>query len=407
MPRGKILFSQIMSFLPLPEFHRIVQRYQGNHKIQDFTCLDHFRALAFSHLTFRRSLRDIEETLRANARSLYHMGFRCSTISRNTLAHANAIRPWQIYAEYALVLIQEARELYAGEDFAKDLDTTVFALDSATIDLCLSHYPRATFHAAKKTSSTRKLPRQPPEENPSELLRIFKGKTQDIRKLEEVCWEPEALYVLDQDHLDFRRLRHLHDARAYFVTRTKKKLHFAVAASRPFAPEKGIQDDQVIHLKKPRAFARVPEGLRRIRFADPGSGKRVVCLSNHHSLSPETIATLDKQRCQVELFLKWLQQYLRIDYFYGTSDNAVRIQIWVAVSVYVLLAIIRKKLGIQHDLPGILEHLSASIFEERPLQSFFQETPPQPTLPPSNQLILFKLDLDNNDQWSVFFWAVS
>jgi len=388
MPRGKILFAQVMAYLPLRQFHRIVRHHRGNHKIQDFTCLDQFLAMAFAQLTFRSGLRGIETTLRANARSLYHRGFRCRTISRNTLAHANETRPWQIYAQFALTLIHRARQLYAGEELAVELDTRVFALDSTTIDLCLKLFPWASFRATKAAVKLHTLLNL--RGNIPEFVRISNGKLPDVQVLDEMVFEAGAFYVVDRGYVDFARLHRLHRERAFFVTRAKKNLDFAVVGSHPVDKATGLRCDQTIRLRGKQSSDRYPARFRRIKYRDPLTGRGLVFLTNNFALPAIVITQLYKQRWQVELFFKWLKQHLRIRSFYGYSDNAVRTQVWIAITVYVLLAIIRKELCIDRELHDILEILSASAFQETPLlQACSQESLLDEATEDCNQLLLF------------------
>ena len=390
MPRGKILFAQVMAHLPLRQFHQIVDRHHGNHKIQDFTCLDQFLAMAFAQLTFRNGLRGIESTLRANSHCLYHMGFRCGTISRNTLANANEVRPWQIYAEFALLLIQQARYLYAGEELAVDLDASVFALDSTTIDLCLSLFPWAPFRTTKAAIKLHTLLNL--RGNIPEFILISDGKMGDVKILDELVFEPGAFYIFDRGYLDFKRLYHMHRQAVFFVTRAKKRFDFQVVESRAVEKATGLRCDQSIRLSGIKSAKRYPERLRRIKYVDPDTGNRLIFLTNNLSLPPLVIALLYKQRWQVELFFKWIKQHLRILCFYGYSENAVRTQVWIAVSVYVLLAIIRKELGIERDMHDILEILSASVFQEIPiLQALLNAEGQSSVAVDRNQLLLFQL----------------
>jgi hypothetical protein len=310
MPRGKILFAQVMAHLPFRQFHRIVHHHQGNYKIQDFTCLDQFLAMAFAQLTFRSGLRGIESTLRANSNCLYHMGFRCDTISRNTLANANETRPWQIYAEFALLLIQQARDLYAGEELAVDLNATVFALDSTTIDLCLSLFPWAPFRTAKAAVKLHTLLNL--RGNIPEFIRISNGKMSDVKVLDELVYEPGAYYIFDRGYLDFKRLYHMHQEAVFLVTRAKKRFDFKVVQSCVVEKATGLRCDQRIKLSGIQTAKRYPEQLRRIKYVDPQTGKRLIFVTNNFSLPPLVIALLYKQRWQVELFFKWIKQHLRI-----------------------------------------------------------------------------------------------
>ena len=388
MPRGKILFAQIMSHLPRRAFHRIVERYRGEHKVKDFGCYDQFLSMAFAQLTFRSGLRGIEDTLRANAHCLYHMGFRCRTISRNTLANANEVRPWQMYAEFAMVLIRRARQLYAKDRLAVDLDATVFALDSTTIDLCLSLFPWAPFRTTKAAIKLHTLLNL--RGNIPEIVLISDGKTHDVQILDEILYEAGAFYIFDRGYLDFERLYHIHEQRAFFLTRAKRGSDFTIVEARLVDKRLGLRCDQTIRLNGPLSSKRYPECLRRIAFVDDETGKRLVFLTNNFDLPAELIAALYKQRWQVELFFKWIKQHLKIKAFYGYSDNAVRTQVWIAVAVYVLLAIIKKELGVERDLHEILEILSASVFQEMPiLQAFLKKEPELESPQSCNQLSLF------------------
>jgi hypothetical protein len=316
------------------------------------------------------------------------MGFRCGTISRNTLANANEIRPSQIYAEFALVLIQQARDLYAGEELAGDLDASVFALDSTTIDLCLSLFPWAPFRTAKAAIKLHTLLNL--RGNIPEFIRISDGKMSDVKILDELVLEPGAFYIFDRGYLDFRRLYHMHRQTVFFVTRAKRRFRFRVIQSHAVDKTTGLRCDQIIRVAGIRSFKRYPEQLRRIRYVDLETRTRFVFVTNNLSLSPLVIALLYKQRWQVELFFKWIKQHLRILCFYGYSENAVRTQIWIAMSVYVLLAIIRKELAIKRDMHDILEILSASAFQETPLlQAFLNDSPSEHTPNDHNQLLLF------------------
>lgn len=390
MPRESILFAQIMRRLPLREFHRIIAEHRGEYKVKDFSCLDQFLAMSFAQLTFRSGLRSIEDTLRANAHCLYHMGFRCQTVSRNTLANANEVRPWQMYAEFALLLIERARDLYAGEPLAIDLDATVFALDSTTIDLCLKRFPWCPSQqskAAVKLHTLLNLRGDIPE-----FVWISGGKTHDVKALDLVEIIAGAYYLMDRGYVDFARLYRIHQARASFVTRAKRRMRFRVATSRWVDKAMGFRCDQTIRLEGLRTKNTYPEYLRRIKYKDTETGKLLVFLSNDFTLPELMIADLYRQRWRVELFFKWIKQHLKIKTFYGYSDNAVRTQLWIAVSVYVLLAIIRKELKIERDLHEILEILSASIFQETPISQALSRFECETAEPPyCNQLMLFEL----------------
>jgi transposase len=390
MPRESILFAQIMRRLPLREFHRIVAKHRGEYKVKEFSCLDQFLAMSFAQLTFRSGLRSIEDTLRANAHCLYHMGFRCQTVSRNTLANANEVRPWQMYAEFALLLIERARDLYSGEPLAIDLDATVFALDSTTIDLCLKRFPWCPSQqskAAVKLHTLLNLRGDIPE-----FVWISGGKTHDVKALDLIEVIAGAYYLMDRGYVDFSRLYRIHQARASFVTRAKRRMRFRVVTSRRVDKAMGFRCDQTIRLEGQRTKKTYPEYLRRIKYMDAETGKLLVFLSNDFALPELMIANLYQQRWRVELFFKWIKQHLKIKTFYGYSDNAVRTQLWIAVSVYVLLAIIKKELKIERDLHEILEILSASIFQETPISQALSRFKCEFDQPPNcNQLMLFDL----------------
>jgi len=362
---GKTLFAQIMEFLPWKTFHRIVNRYDGDFRIRTLSCAEHFRILAFAQLTYRESLRDIETCLSAQANKLYHMGIR-EAVSRSTLADANANRDWRIYAEFAQRLINQARQLYASEDLGLDLTNTVYALDSTTIDLCLSVFPWANFRttkAAVKLHTLLDLRGSIPS-----FIHISDGKMHDVKALDLLIPEPGAIYVMDRGYVDFARLYALHLTGAFFVTRAKSNLDAHRVYSAPPDRSIGIICDQTIALDGFYAKKDYPQQLRRIRFNDPETGKTLVFLTNNFTLSSQTICALYKNRWQVELFFKWIKQHLRIKRFYGTSENAVKSQIWIAVSVYVLVAIIKKQLNLNASLYTVLQILSVTLFEKIPIQ---------------------------------------
>jgi IS4 transposase len=375
MPRGKLLFSQIMLWLPLREFHRIVDKHKGDFNHKGFTCLDQFLAMAFAQLTFRNGLRGIEDTLKANAHCLYHMGFRCGTVARNTLAHANATRPWQIYAELALLLIGHAKKLYADEPLAVELKGTVFALDSTTIDLCLAQFPWCPSQQSKAAVKLHTLLNL--RGNIPKFIVITGGKTHDVNILDQLAFTAGSYYIMDRGYLDFARLYHLHLAKALFVTRAKRKLKFRVVESHAVDKNSGLHCDQTIRTDGVQTTEAYPETLRRIKFRSPDTGKLLVFLTNDFSLPALLICELYKQRWQVELFFKWIKQHLKIKTFYGRTENAVRTQIWIAVAVYVLLAIIRKELKLDRQLHEIQEILSASVFQELPIQQAFMKHEPK------------------------------
>jgi len=385
---GRTIFAQVMETLPLRRFHTCVRRYRGNHKVKQFTCLDQFRVMAFAQLTYRESLRDIEACLRAMRPKLYHMGVR-SAVSRNTLAHANAVRDWRIYADFAAVLIDRARRLYAGEDFGEQLrDATLYALDASTIDLCLSLFPWAHFRqtkAAVKLHTLMDLRGSIPA-----FIHLSDGKLHDVNVLDLLVPEAGAFYVMDRGYLDFARLFTLHQAKAFFVIRAKSNLQFRRRYSHPVDRTTGLICDQTVVLSGFYPSRRYPEPLRRIRYTDPDTGKRFVFLTNHFDLPALTIAQLYKARWRIELFFKWIKQHLRIKAFYGTSPNAVKTQIWIAITTYLLVAILKKELGLEHDLYTILQVLSVSLFEKTPLlQAFSGPYSITESDPFANQLSLF------------------
>jgi hypothetical protein len=366
MYSGRIVFAQLMNQLPLKAFHRCVERYKGNRKVQSFSCFDQFLCLAFAQLTYRESLRDIEACLGAIGPKLYHMGFR-GRITRSTLADANENRDWRIYADFAMVLIGQARELYASDPFGVNLKNTAYALDATTIDLCLSVFPWAPFRDTKagvKASVLLDL-----RGNIPAFMHISPANTHEVNVLDQMMFEAGAFYMIDRGYLDFSRLHRIHQSRAFFITRSKKNFAFARQGSRVVNKKTGVQFDQTVLLSGFNSDLAYPEPLRRIGFIDRDTGKRLRFLTNNFHLSPLTIARLYKQRWQVELFFKWLKQHLRIKAFYGTSENAVKTQIWTAISVYVLVAIVKKRLGLEKSLYEILQILSLSLFEKEPILS--------------------------------------
>jgi len=389
MYEGKILFAQIIEHLPRKALNNAIARHNGDYKVKDFTCRDQLLAMLFAQLTLRDGLRGIEATLRVNGSLLYHMGFRCQTISRNTLANANEGRPWQIWAELAMVLMKKARALYANQPLAIDLDAKVFALDSTTIDLCLSRFPWTPSMQSKagvKMHVLLDLHGDIPD-----FVVISHGKMHDVNFLDTLTYVPGAYYVMDRGYMDFNRLYRLHQRQAFYVTRARKNLQFAVAASDSSDRAAGVICDQTIRLIGRRTQPAYPEPLRRIKYRDP-QGKTLVFLTNNFALPALMIAALYKQRWQIELFFKWIKQHLKIKKFYGYSENAVRTQLWIAVAAYCLLAIIKKQLGGDRDLHEIQEILSASIFRKIPLVQAFSNIPVKtdsPYLP--NQPSLFEL----------------
>ena len=384
MHQGMLVFAQVMAHLPLSTFRRCVATHRGDHKMQEFSCLDQFFAMAFAQLTARESLRDIEVNLRAQSARLYHMGFRCKTISRNTLANANAVRPWQMYADFAQHLIGIARPLYASEPLALELDATVYAFDATTIDLCLSVYPWAPFRSAKaaiKLHTLLDLRGAIPT-----FIHITDGKTHEVNVLDELIVEPGAYYLLDRGYLDFGRLFAIHQAQAFFVTRAKSNTKFKRRYSNPVDRTKtSVLCDQTGVLTVFYSSKDYPSTLRRVVVRDEESGKRVTFLTNNFALKPDLIAQLYRQRWQVELFFKWIKQHLRIKAFLGTSENAVKTQIWIAVCTYVLIAIMKKRLKLSHSLYEILQILSLTMFETTPINQLLPN-PSTNSEPPSTPI---------------------
>ena len=389
MNQGRLVFSQIMDFLPMHQFRRCVERYRGQYKVQRFSCFDQFLSMAFAQLTFRESLRDIESCLRAVEPRLYHMGFR-SRIARTTLARANENRDWRIYADLAQVLIRIVRPLYANEDIGLDLDQTVYALDSTTIRLCLSLFPWARFRAHEAGV---KLHTQLDLRGPIPcVICVTDAKTHVVHFLDQIVPEAGAFYVVDRGYLDFGRLFALAQASAFFVTRARKGFRFRRLASRPVDKSTGLRSDQTIGLVSFYPRQSYPERLRRITYVDLETGKRFVFLTNNFTLPARMIALLYKCRWQIELFFKWIKQHLRIKAFFGTSENAVKTQVWIAISVYLLVAIIKKRLQIDRSLYTILQILSVTLLEQVPLAEVLTPTSPETQeVTFHNQLPLFDL----------------
>lgn len=372
MYSGKTLFTQVMEFLPWKNFHRIVARYQGDYRVRRLSCAEQFRSMAFAQLTYRESLRDVEACLAAQPAKLYHMGLS-QPVRRATLADANARRDWRIYADFAQCLIGQARRLYAGEPLGVDLSNTVYALDATTIDLCLSVFPWALFRshkAAVKLHTLLDLRGAVPS-----FIHISDGKLHEVNVLDLLVPEAGAFYVMDRAYLDFRRLYLLHQGGAFFVTRAKSNLDARRLYSAPLDRTSGLICDQTVALNGVYSARHYPLHLRRIRYKDPERARTLIFLTNHFDLPPLSIAALYRQRWQVELFFKWIKQHLRIKRFYGTSENAVKTQLWVAVSVYVLIAIIKKRLDLHVSMHTLLQILSVAIFEKIPLQQALKEEP--------------------------------
>lgn len=386
MNPGKTLFAQLMDFLPWSTFTRLVARYDGDRGVRVLSCAEQYRVMAFAQLAYRESLRDIEACLSSQTAKLYHMGFR-EPVRRSTLADANEARDWRIYAEFAHRLIAQARRLYAGESLGVDLGNTVYALDSTTIDLCLSVFPWARFRSTKAAVKMHTL-LDLRGDIPS-FIHISNGKLHDVHALDMLLPEPAAIYVMDRGYVDFGRLYVLHQASAFFVTRAKSNLDAHRVYSAPTDRARGVIADQTIALDGYRTRQDYPERLRRIRFKDPETRKTLVFLTNQMTLPALTICALYKSRWQVELFFKWIKQHLRIKRFYGTSENAVKTQIWIAVSVYVLVAIVKKRLDLDVSLYTLLQVLSVSMFEKMPIQTAFApEAARTADAADANQLIL-------------------
>jgi transposase len=387
MNTGKTLFAQLIDFLPWKTFGRIVARYDGDSRVRSLSCSEQYRAMAFAQLTYRESLRDIETCLSVHASKLYHMGFS-EPVRRSTLADANEARDWRIYAELAQRLIAQARKLYAKEDLGLELANTVYALDSTTIDLCLSVFPWAHFRTTKAAVKMHTL--LDLRGNIPSFIHVSDGKLADVHALDLLVPEPGAIYVMDRAYVDFARLHAMHQAGAFFVTRAKSNLKAHRRYSATTDRATGIICDQTIALDGHYAKQYYPERLRRIRFRDAETGKMLVFLTNNFDLPALTIAALYKNRWQVELFFKWIKQHLRIKQFYGTSENAVKTQIWIAVSVYVLVAIVKKRLRLDASLYTLMQVLSVTIFEKVPIQTALSsETSKCDTVTENNQLNLF------------------
>ena len=386
---GKTIFSQVMEYLPLHEFRKCIERYHGHYKVRSFSCLDQFLCMAFAQLTYRESLRDIETCLRSMQNKLYHMGIR-GNISRSTLADANEHRDWRIYADFAQVLIHQARILYADDDFGVELDQTVYALDTTTIDLCLSLFPWAKFQkrkAAIKLHTAMDLRGSIPT-----FIKITDGKIFDTCILDELIPEAGCFYIMDRGYFDLVRLYTLNLLKANFVIRGKRNLQFRRIYSHPVDKSTGLRCDQTVVLTGIKSSQRYPDKLRRVGFFDADNSKHLTFLTNNFILPSITIAKLYKCRWQIELFFKWIKQHLRIKSFYGTSENAVKTQIWIAISVYLLVAIIKKRLNLEMSLYTFLQILSVSSFEKTHILQVLREF--ENSIQPdeySKQLNLFKL----------------
>jgi len=389
MHEGRLIFAQLMDFVPKRDFDACVKRYRGHYRVRDFSCRDQFLAMAFAQMTYRQSLRDIETCLNAIQGKLYHAGFR-GRVSRSTLSDANRRRDWRIYADFAQVLIRRARALYAKDGFAVALKHAAYALDSTTIDLCLSLFPWARFRRRKGAVKLHTLIDL--RGNIPCFIRITHGKTADVNVLDHLPIEPGAFYMMDRGYIDFARLYAITRQLAFFVTRAKKNLDCYRRESRVVDKSTGLRSDQTIVLCGPKTAMLYPIPLRRITYVDPETRKRFVFLTNNFTLPPLQIAQLYKCRWQVELFFKWIKQHLRIKAFYGTSMNAVKTQVWSAISVYVVVAILKKDLQLERSLYEILQILSLTLFERVPLSQVVTAFPEQDLLDgPCNQLSLFDL----------------
>lgn len=389
MDPGKLVFAQLMEFLPRHDFNTCVRRYGGDHRPRGFSCRDQFLCLAFAQLTFRESLRDIETCLRSFQPKLYHAGFR-GHIARSTLADANRVHDWHIFADFAHVLIGRAQTLYADEPMGVELEQTVYALDSTTIDLCLSLFPWARFRRRKGAVKLHTLVDL--RGNIPTFVRITHGKAHDVTALDHLPIESGSFYVMDRGYVDFRRLHRFTIGSAFFVTRAKRGLDYTRRGRRRVEKSTGLRSDQTIGLAGPKTSRLYPDPLRRITYYDAENDRRFVFLTNNFTLPALTIANLYKCRWQVELFFKWIKQNLHIKSFYGTSDNAVKTQVWIAISIYVLVAIVKKELGLKRSLSEILQILSLMLFEKTPIFQALSEQKPQDPDPSSpNQLRLFDL----------------
>ena len=387
MNQGRLVFAQLTQHLPLTTFRRCVAKYDGEHKVKSFSCLDQYLCMAFAQLTFRESLRDIEACLRAQIAKLYHMGIR-GRVSRSTLADANEVRDWRIYAEFAQRLIGIARGLYVDEPFGVDLKETVYALDSTTIDLCLSVFAWAPFRSTKAAIKLHTL--LDLRGNIPSFIHISDGKWHDVNILDHLLPEPGAFYVMDRGYLDFARLYRFHEAGSFFVTRAKSNLKAQRRYSHPVDRRTGLICDQTVTLTVFYSRQGFEAPLRRVRFKVPETGKKLVFLTNNFALPALTITQLYRQRWQIELFFKWIKQHLRIKSFFGTSENAVKTQIWIAVSAYVLVAIVKKRLNLTASLYEILQILSLTMFEQMPLDQLLSKTTDDGSpINAANQLKLF------------------
>jgi len=384
---GKTVFAQLMDNLPWWRFRQCVKRYRGDYRTKSFKCADQFRTMAFAQLTYRESLRDIQACFSAMRSRTYHMGIR-SSVCRSTLADANENRDWRIYADFAQTLIGEAKEIYAGEEIGADIDATVYALDSSTIDLCLSMFPWARFRKAKAAIKLHTLINV--RGSIPEFIYISEGKLHDVNVLDLLYYVAGAYYIMDRAYIDFARLYVLHQSKAFYVLRAKRNFSYKRRYSNKVEPNSNVRSDQIVVLDGPSSSLDYPEPIRRIRYYDEENDRFFVFITNDFESLAETIAALYKERWKVELFFKWIKQNLRIKVFYGTSPNAVKTQIWIAVCTYLLIAIVKDKLGLAQPLSQILQVLSVVQFQKTPIHSLFSEEDSQePNDGSCNQLVLF------------------
>jgi len=389
MHQGRIVFSQIMDYFPLRQFKTCANRYRGDHRVRTFTCLDQFYCMSFAQLTGRESLRDIEVCIRAVGPKLYHAGMK-ARVSRTTLAKANEQRDWKIYRDIAMILINRARILYAHQPLSMNLKRAVYALDSTVIDLCLSLFPWAQ-HRRRK-SGVKINTQLDLRGNIPTFIRVTGGQTHDVHFLDHIIFEAGAFYIMDKGYTDFQRLYHIHQQQAFFVIRAKNNLTFSRQASHPVIKDRGLRSDQTIRLIGPKSSEYYPERLRRIHYVDTELNKRFFFLTNNFNLSALTIARLYKLRWQVELFFKWIKQHLRIKAFYGTTPNAVKTQVWIAISVYVLVAILKKEHELEASMYEILQVLGIMLFEKTPINGLFAgDLYNFSKSSPGNQLNLFNI----------------
>ncbi len=386
MNEGRTVFAQLLDFLPQYDFDKCVARYHGNFRVRKLPAYEQFLVLTFAPLTWRESLRDIETCLTALAPKLYHSGFRHS-LARSTLADANENRNWRIFADFAQVLIQQASTLYANEPFGVELQAAAYALDSTTIDLCLALFPWARFRRRKAALKLHTLLTL--HGNFPTVIISTPGRVHEVNLLDQLVWEAGAFYIMDRGYLDFARLHRLHQCSAFFVTRAKNNFRCTRRYSRPVDKSTGLRFDQTVELAGPNARRHYPDPLRRIGYRDPKTGKPLIFLTNNFTLPALTIAQLYQRRWQIELFFKWIKQHLRIKAFFDTSENAVHTQIWSAIAVYLLVAILKKRLHLDSSLYTILQILSLTLFEKTPILQALSQTPPTPESPnPENRQCL-------------------